>query len=288
MYVEWSTVLLVSISSAFINAAPFDHHSQSHHRHAYQHNGLSIPSPERALSPNILVTLYPVEQPRSEDLRWTTAPLLQHAWPLSSSTLNPTRPFRLALKAQYPKGSYTLTHEPKGGLSFYASGPMNVDLTTAKEVTFGYSVYFDEGFEWQKGGKLPGLYGGDSPTESIGCSGGSRSSACFSAHLMWRENGTGEMYTYLPLYTNPQFSANHVYQRIRLNDVGVANGELELYTAGRSVIKVTGLILRDREEGRIRGIQMQTFFGGSEADFASPRDQDAYFSDFTVAIIEML
>ncbi|KAL4075319.1 polysaccharide lyase family 14 protein [Scleroderma yunnanense] len=258
-----------------------------------------VPSPS-CISAQRIIHTFPRGTVSNVYLRWTTAPLLQHAWPLSSSTLNPTRPFRLALKAQYPKGSYTLTHEPKGGLSFYASGPMNVDLTTAKEVTFGYSVYFDEGFEWQKGGKLPGLYGGDSPTESIGCSGGSRSSACFSAHLMWRENGTGEMYTYLPLYTNPQFSANHVYQHIRLNDVGVANGELdirvtrlrvltlELYTAGRSIIKVTGLILRDREEGRIRGIQMQTFFGGSEADFASPRDQDAYFSDFTVAIIEML
>lgn len=81
--------------------------------------------------------------------------------------LNPTHilsklPFtfssaEFALKAYYPKGSYTLTCEPNGKISFYASGPVNVDLAIAKEVTFGYSVYVDEGLEWQKGGKLPGL-----------------------------------------------------------------------------------------------------------------------------------
>lgn len=61
------------------------------------------------------------------------------------------------MQAHYPKGSYTFTHSPEGGLSFYAPGPDAVDLTTAKEATFGYSVMFEDGFEWQKGGKLPGL-----------------------------------------------------------------------------------------------------------------------------------
>lgn len=61
------------------------------------------------------------------------------------------------MQAHYPEGSYTFTHSPEGGLSFYAPGPDEVDLTTAKEATFGYSVMFEEGFEWQKGGKLPGL-----------------------------------------------------------------------------------------------------------------------------------
>lgn len=61
------------------------------------------------------------------------------------------------MQAHYPKGSYTFTHSPEGGLSFYAPGPDTVDLTTAKEATFGYSVMFEDGFEWQKGGKLPGL-----------------------------------------------------------------------------------------------------------------------------------
>ena len=124
---------------------------------------------------------------------------------------------------------------------------------------------------------------------------GSRSAACFSARLLWRDEGKGELYTYLPPYTVAQFAATEavcsvpplsdcnvefgasvgrgafrfatgawttISQRVRLNDVGEANGELELFANGESVISVGGLILRDNDEGRIRGMQMQTFFGG--------------------------
>jgi len=203
----------------------------------------------------------------------------------------------------------------------YAPGPSSVDLTTAKEATFGYSVYFPVGFAFQKGGKMPGIYGGNSDNEAIGCSGGRRSTACFSARLMWRAEGKGEFYTYLPPYTDARFAVNKkqcdvapqsecnptygasvgrgsfnfptgqwttVSERVKLNDVGKANGELELFVNGKSVINVPGLILRDSAAGRMRGIQMQTFFGGSSPDFASPKSQDVYFSDFSVAIINTL
>ncbi|KAH7911904.1 polysaccharide lyase family 14 protein [Hygrophoropsis aurantiaca] len=284
-------------------------------------------------SSKLIAALFPVKI-ESGNSGWTTASQSINALPLSDETLNPTNvlkelahPYvaapdgKLGMKAFYPKGSYTLTREPKGGISFYAPGPDNVDLTTAKEATLGYSVFFEEGFGWQLGGKLPGLYGGDTAEDSVGCSGGSRSDACFSARLMWRTDGAGELYTYLPPYTNPEFAANKavcdvapksdcnaeygasvgrgaftfvsgqwntISQRVRLNDAGQANGELELFIGGRSVINVGGLILRDSADGRIRGIQMQTFFGGSEQDFASPKDQSAWFSDFTVAITETL
>lgn len=137
--------------------------------------------------------------------------------------------------------------------------------------------------------------GGNSEEEAVGCSGGRRSFACFSARLMWRGEGQGEFYTYLPPYTDPRFAVNKkqcsvapqsdcnptygasvgrgafkftpgqwttVSERVRLNDVGKANGELELFVGGKSVISVNGLILRDSAAGKMRGIQMQTFFGG--------------------------
>jgi hypothetical protein len=113
---------------------------------------------------------------------------------------------------------------------------------------------------------------------------------------MWRAEGMGEFYTYLPPYTDSKFAANkkvcnvapksecnptygasvgrgafhfkvgvwnHISERVRLNDAGQANGELELFFNGKSVINVSGLILRDSDKGRIHGIQMQTFFGGA-------------------------
>jgi hypothetical protein len=137
---------------------------------------------------------------------------------------------------------------------------------------------------------------------------------------MWRESGQGEFYTYLPPYTDSRYSANKkqcsqpnsdcnptygasigrgsfdfaqgawttVTERVKLNDVGKANGEIELFVNGKSTISVNGLILRARSAGRIRGIQMQSFFGGSTAVWASPKDQNVYFADFSVAITEEL
>ena len=63
----------------------------------------------------------------------------------------------MSLKAHYPKGSYKPSVAPCGGCGFYAPGPSSVDLTTAKEVLFSYSIYFPSGFQFVKGGKLPGL-----------------------------------------------------------------------------------------------------------------------------------
>ncbi|KAF8062352.1 hypothetical protein FPV67DRAFT_1702853 [Lyophyllum atratum] len=84
-----------------------------------------------------------------------------------------------------------------------------------------------------------------------------------------------------------------VSERVCLNDVGQANSELKLFINGKSVVNVNGFILRDNALGRMCGIQMQTFGGttlpaGSSPDFASPKDQNAYFSDFSVAITESL
>lgn len=108
-----------------------------------------------------------------------------------------------------------------------------------------------------------------------------------------RANGTGELYTYLPLTdTNaerqlevpPQSIQNTDYgfsvgrgafnftkavgnwlavsTRIRLNTVGENNGEVDVYIDGKKVIQVRGLELRCTAEGRIQGMHFQTFFGG--------------------------
>jgi hypothetical protein len=129
----------------------------------------------------------------------------------------------------------------------------------------------------------------------VGCSGGRRDISCWSTRLMWRTNGEGELYTYLPSPENPGFESNKILcnvtpssrcnpkygasvgrgafdfksgqwntvsQRVRLNDVGQSNGELELFFDGESVINVKGLKFRENAQGRFRGIQAETFFGG--------------------------
>ena len=114
---------------------------------------------------------------------------------------------------------------------------------------------------------------------------------------MWRREGAGELYTYLPpgIEANkkvcsvpPKSECNDVFgqsvgrgsfsftpgtrktigQRVKLNDVGQANGELELFVDGQSMFTVPGLVLRTADAGRIRGIQMQSFFGGERFRFS--------------------
>jgi hypothetical protein len=132
---------------------------------------------------------------------------------------------------------------------------------------------------------------------------------------MWRSNGEGELYTYLPMVSgweanqkqckvapysecNPTYGASvgrgsfkfargawtTVSQRVKLNDVGSNNGEMELVVNGKSVINVSGLKFRDSSSGKFRGLQVQSFFGGSDSSWASPQDQDVHFADFSVAI----
>lgn len=266
--------------------------------------------------------------PISSSKIWTTSDASDDALPLNDNTLGVTKLLtslshnyvkapdgKFSVQAHYPKGSYTYTHKPQGGFSFYAKGPDNFNLENAKEATLSYSVYFEEDFDFNLGGKLPGFYGGNDDTVATSCSGGRRDDRCFSTRFMFRQNGKGELYTYLP----PDFSANKavcnvapesdcndVYgasvgrgsfyfkagtrttigQRVKLNDVGKENGELELFVEGKSIFTVKGLVYRNSDSGKIRGIQMQTFFGGSDPKYASPKDQNTYFSDFSVAVTE--
>jgi hypothetical protein len=109
---------------------------------------------------------------------WTTAKGLPEALPLSDATLRPTKDIKElthtylsfegknAMEAVYHAGSWNFNQEPRGGFSFYSLGPaaFEKDLSQAKEATFAYSIFFPKGFNFVKGGKLPGLC----PSFSVG------------------------------------------------------------------------------------------------------------------------
>jgi hypothetical protein len=221
------------------------------------------------------------------------------------------------LKVNFKAGSWTYKGPGPSGLSFYAQ-PM--DLSNAKEVTLSYQVKFDDDFDFNKGGKLPGLYGGESDAVAKSCSGGRRDHTCHSLRYMWRSEGMGEVYTYLPDPSlGPEFAGNKnlctavpnsecnsvygasvgrgsftfpkgeyitIAQRARLNDVGASNGELELIVNGESKFTVKGLAYRNSEAHKFRGIQMQSFFGGSTSDWASTQDQSLEMKDFSLVVTQ--
>ncbi|XP_050413617.1 uncharacterized protein LOC126828082 [Patella vulgata] len=87
------------------------------------------------------------------------------------------------------------------------------------------------------GGKLPGLFGD--------CSGGRHSTTCFSARLMWREKGDGEIYVYMP------DQAAGFYER---KDFAIING-----------------------------LFFSPIFGGGSPPWASRLDCYSYFKDFIIS-----
>ncbi|KIM29137.1 polysaccharide lyase family 14 protein [Serendipita vermifera MAFF 305830] len=168
-----------------------------------------------------------------------------------------------ALQVSYPRGSYSPSHRPRGGTDFYATPSFytsdeNMDLNPgsrenipslrdANNVTLSYSVFFPTTFDFVKGGKLPGLYGGHEK-----CSGGDDGLDCFSTRLMWRGGGKGELYLDQQppaLCSTPPRSVcdsayglsigrgsfvfergmwTHVSQTVWLNTPGLANGGFTL------------------------------------------------------------
>ncbi|KAF9523732.1 polysaccharide lyase family 14 protein [Crepidotus variabilis] len=231
----------------------------------------------------------------------------------------PTQPVQ-AWEAVYSQGSINPSADIPGGFGFYLSGPtwFATQLADATEAIFSYRMMLEDGWEWAKGGKLPGISGGVGDM-SYGCTGGRKEKRCqcFNARAMWRADGVAELYTYLPLTSGnkdrqllvpPRALENADYGfsvgrgafnldsavkswvalafRVKLNDVGVDNGEIELWFEGKSVVRLIELQLRESEESKIRGMHFQTFFGGHTPDWASPKDQRARFTDITGAIIQ--
>jgi hypothetical protein len=104
----------------------------------------------------------------------------------NSLALSPWDNKSAVMQVYYPQGSINPANKIVGGANFYA---VPLSLSGARNVSLEYSVFFPLDFDWVKGGKLPGLYGGHKS-----CSGGDSALSCFSTRLMWRENGTGELY----------------------------------------------------------------------------------------------
>ncbi|KZT04825.1 polysaccharide lyase family 14 protein [Laetiporus sulphureus 93-53] len=238
----------------------------------------------------------------------------------------------LAWEANYPHGSINPASKaaPPGGFGFYLSGPewfagqlrevpKSPQDARPMEVMMGYEVMFEKGWEWGRGGKLPGIYGGPGDA-AYGCTGGRKSDlercTCFDLRLMWRADGIGELYAYLPPYSpntasilaapprsmiNADYGASvgrgtwhldvgrwiAVVQRVKMNSVGKEDGEIQVFIDGKSMLCLTGLVMRTAEypDMRVQGLHFQTFFGGHTAEWASPKDQRAWFRSVSGAIL---
>ncbi|GAA5892874.1 uncharacterized protein JCM6883_007500 [Sporobolomyces salmoneus] len=211
----------------------------------------------------------------------------------------------VVLSVMYPKGQYTNGEE--GGTGF----SLNVFGEGKDRAMISYQVGFEENFDFVKGGKMPGVFGGSSAGK---CGGGRPSEACFSARFMWREKGEGEVYTYIPLYDGQcdetKANASSVtchgdfgqsYNRgsftfeagkyNTLTEIAIlnsnpstenteANGYLAVYDGETLAFERSDLVWRTNSSVFFSSVMAQTFFGGSTEDYASTVTTHSYFKNW--------
>ncbi|MDI5934814.1 polysaccharide lyase [Halomonas kalidii] len=187
------------------------------------------------------------------------------------------------LRVHYPEGTSSPGDDKEGGAGFYTEPAA---LAGAERACLTYRVRFEPGFDFVKGGKLPGLYGGEAPSGGETADGENG----FSMRLMWREQGQGELYEYVVdqkgtsvgrgSWTFPSGQWVTIEQEIVLNDPGEANGLARLWIDGQPVLEQRDIVYRTTPELTIDGLMFSTFFGGSGDEWRTPRDQYADFAAF--------
>ncbi|MGH7676312.1 MAG: polysaccharide lyase, partial [Gemmatimonadales bacterium] len=177
-----------------------------------------------------------------------------------------------------------------------------------EELRLGYRVKFENGFLFTTSGKLPGVCGAN---DDLGCfryTGGNkpRGDDGFSVRVVWL-NAEGLMGSYVyhadqasefgdvfvwqhsngdPVHlTRDQWHV--IVLRVRLNDPGVPNGQVEAWLDGEPVSLVTHLRFRDGSEAgrriRINEVYFNTFHGGRHPSDAPAQTQHAFFDDLQLA-----
>jgi len=183
----------------------------------------------------------------------------------------------------------------KKGLSNKGGSKFRVKTLPLDKATLKYDVMFEKGFNFNKGGKLPGLGGGKAQT------GGHNSKDGFSVRLMWYSKGTkGSIkdtskanlfaYLYYPL-KKEKYGENinlntliipnkwyHIKIYVKLNDIGKQNGILKIWVNKKLVLYKNNFVFRINNI-HIDQFLFHTFFGGHGKKWASPKNQYSYFDN---------
>ena len=163
-------------------------------------------------------------------------------------------------------------------------------IAPGSEYIFEYRFRFDPGFDFSRGGKIPGLGGGNAPS---GCE--ASTGVGFTARSMWRQQGRLIGYIYdmdqsgecgNAIETGFNFAVGRWYQvrqRIKLNTGSSRNGVLQLWIDDRQVINRSNMgWMAAAPDRRIDRVFLDFFFGGSTADWSPSRACSISFTDVYV------
>ncbi|HEY1406179.1 MAG TPA: hypothetical protein VF857_06180 [Spirochaetota bacterium] len=196
-----------------------------------------------------------------------------------------------SLRVRYPKG---LIGGPSA-CQFYSSF-RKIGITPRDSVYVRYYLRFDPSFEFVKGGKLPGLVGGDGNT------GGSVPNGIdgFSARIMWRTGGRIVQYLYHPDQPGvwgEDFDWNYggkfrffipgkwhcVETFLQMNTPGKKDGIVRSWLDSELALDIESIRFRDIPDLKIDAFYFSTFFGGGEPDWAPSSDQFVQFDNFVIS-----
>jgi hypothetical protein len=192
------------------------------------------------------------------------------------------------LRVLYPKGSVG-PEQGGGGWRFPLPG-IRADNPVAE---LQYAVLFEEGFDFVKGGKLPGLCGGPKTITGGDPVNGSEG---WSARLMWRKDGSGQAYVYhmhqpekygdefdFPKEKGLRFQPGipaTIRLRVAMNTPGRRDGSLSVWVNGDLLVDRSDMEWRAVPEIGVDSLLFNTFHGGTGPQWAPARDCHARFANF--------
>ena len=196
-----------------------------------------------------------------------------------------------ALSILYPEGEYGTSE---------TGAQWKVALDGSHEhIRLSYRMRFGTGFDFVRGGKLPGLIGGEGNTGG-GVPDGTDG---WSARMMWRSEGAAVQYVYHPdqpanygedlPWTRGGAAASflpgqwhEVVHEIRINTPGMNDGSITGWFDGKLALEATSMRFRDVDEFAIDGMYFSTFFGGGSSSWSTTKDETILFDDFRIECLD--
>mgnify|MGYP003641414997 FL=1 len=160
-----------------------------------------------------------------------------------------------------------------------------------REATLNYSIKFEKGFQFVKGGKLHGL----GPVQKVTGGDPIRTNG-WSARIMFNPNGKVASYLYhqkmsgtygeglhstKPVFTPGRY--NHVAIYVKLNNPYAAkNGKFELWVDGQKILAQDSIQFRGEpgDHTLINKVLFSTFHGGHMPEWA-PKDKNGAYQNET-------
>ena len=207
------------------------------------------------------------------------------------------------LQLKYPKDCLGPNGNESLGAPACAGQIIQPLAKVADTMWSAYDIFFEDGFEFQLGGKLPGLCGGKCYTgDTMPLTGDG-----WSARIMWRKEGNAvQLIYFMGQISNfgddfkwdlggtapqKQFSTgkwHRIVNKVTMNTVtvpgnGDKNGRVQAWLDGELALDVDTLHLRDYDTVHVDKFYLSTFHGGSTAQWSPTHDCFIRFDNFAIS-----